>query len=242
MEEHSRKSMLLDLVTRAHLMQLGFWDALSDAERSASSSVDQWAPKDIMAHINVWNDRMASSLEAAVRRETPEESGDFEHENQEIFEANKDRPWEELLAFEEKVFTRLAQAIEDLTDEDLNDPKRFEWTREQPLWWRVVSTPYYHGFWHLADILKARGDIKGAQAIHVHIAQVLEPLDDSDVWIGRIRYNLACYYALNDQSGRAIELLEDSFRLNPSLVAWSRQDSDLDPLRDLSEFEALYPD
>ncbi|NIS81131.1 MAG: ClbS/DfsB family four-helix bundle protein [Anaerolineales bacterium] len=242
MEDRSRRSMLLDLITRAHLMQMGFWDALSDAEQTARGTPDQWAPKDIMAHINVWNERMVSSLEAAARNETPEESADFEHDNQEIFAANKDRSWEDLLVFEEEVFTRLARAVEALADEDLDDPKRFEWTREQPLWWRVVSTPYYHGFWHLADILLVRGDVEGAQAIHEHIAQVLEPLDDSDVWIGRIRYNLACHYALHDQSVRAIELLEDAFQLNPSLVAWSKQDSDLDALRDMQEFEALYPD
>jgi hypothetical protein len=40
--------------------------------------------------------------------------------------------------------------------------------------------------------------------------------------------------------GEAISNLRESYGLNPSLVEWSKQDPDLDPIREMPEFQALY--
>jgi len=64
--------------------------------------------------------------------------------------------------------------------------------------------------------------------------------EGDDAYQGRILYNLACSQALDGKPAAAIENLRKSLRLNPELVAWSKEDSDLDALRALPEFQALY--
>lgn len=240
MPDETMKEKLLALIHQIQEDQIRFWNTLSEVEHAAVGRVDDWAPKDIMAHVNFWNDRLAGYVEAAMRGEIPDPGDDYEHVNIRVFEENKDRSWQDLLVFEQDMFARLYNAVQALPEEALVNPEHFAWSQGQPLWWRVVSTPYYHGFWHLADILKARGDMDGAIAIHEQIAETLLGLDPADEWHGRTFYNLACFYSLNQMPERAIELLGEALERNPGLLEWSRQDKDLDPLRDLPAFQALY--
>ena len=53
-------------------------------------------------------------------------------------------------------------------------------------------------------------------------------------------YNLGCFYARNGEADRAIAAVGEALPLIPSLVEWSKQDTDLDSLRDLPAFQALY--
>jgi adenylate cyclase len=69
----------------------------------------------------------------------------------------------------------------------------------------------------------------------------LSSLDESETWQGNQRYNLACFYALHNRPQQAIDLLEESFAKNSALIDWSKEDSDLDSLRELPRFQALYP-
>lgn len=240
MEVTSLKAKLISLLEKARTAQRAFWDTLTEEERSATGKPDNWAPKDIMAHVNTWNDRTAERLEAAAGDEEPKSYDDFEDENRRIYDANKDKSWEDLLRFEMSVFSRLAAAIEALTEKTLIDPKRFEWTNERPLWWNVAFTCYYHGMGHIADILFKRGDHEVGFALHKRLADDLLTLDDSHTWQGTTLYNLACIYSLHDSTEKAIDLLRRSFELNPGLLEWSKKDSDLDPLRELPSFKRLY--
>jgi tetratricopeptide (TPR) repeat protein len=240
MEVTSLKSRLIDLLKKTRSAQRAFWNTLTEEERSAPGKPDDWAPKDIMAHVNTWNDRTAARLEATACDEEPKQYPDFEDENRRIYEANKDKSWEDLLRFEESVFARLAVAIDALTEERLTDPKRFEWTNERPLWWNVAFTCYYHGMAHIADILFKRGDHEVGFALHKHLADDLLSLDDGDTWQGTTLYNLACIYSLHNSTEKAIDLLRRSFELNPDLLDWSKKDSDLDRLRELPAFKSLY--
>ncbi len=193
-----------------------------------------------MAHITVWNDRLVAQLEAAARGLKPKRFQDFNEANRQIFEAHREKTWEDLLDYEDKVFSRLVASLEALADEVLDDPERFEWTEGRPLWWRVGFTGYYHVLDHLSDLRRQRGEADVAQELQLRIAEGMGGLDDSDPWQGTVTYNLACFYALNDQPGPALENLRRGLGLNPGLVAWSKEDSDLDSLRDLPEFQGLY--
>ena len=44
---------------------------------------------------------------------------------------------------------------------------------------------------------------------------------------------------MNGFKQEAIEKLKVAFKLKPDLVDWSRQDSDIDPLREMAEYQAL---
>jgi hypothetical protein len=228
------------LIEQARAEQRAFWDGLSQAHRFATGTPDHWSAKDVMAHITVGNERLAADLEATASGDEPERIDDFDEANRQVFEANRERTWQDLLAFEETVSTRLAAAVEALTEEALNDPTSFEWTGGRPLWWRVGFTAYFHPLDHLTKLYLEWGESVVAQEIQERVAQDMVKLDDSDTWRGTVTYNLACFHALNRQPGPALEKLRQAFKLNPGLVDWSKGDSDLDSLRELPEFVALY--
>jgi tetratricopeptide (TPR) repeat protein len=231
---------LIDMLHDVRDRQSAFWDSLSEAERAIIGESDDWSPKDVMAHISVWNDRLADQLEAAARDETPASYGDFEHANLEIYEANKDKTWEELHSFEAQVFKKLEAALVGLPEDALLDPARFAWTEGHPLFWRVCFSPIYHSMAHLADLLIARGDRDEAFKSHEWVAETFAALREEDEWHGTMLYNLACIYALHGEPARAIELLREALTLNPGLIDWSKEDSDLDALRDDPAYKALY--
>jgi len=59
---------------------------------------------------------------------------------------------------------------------------------------------------------------------------------------GGAYYDLACFYALAKMTGPALANLEKAFRLNPTLVPYSLNDTDLDPIRDDPRYKAWVKD
>lgn len=59
---------------------------------------------------------------------------------------------------------------------------------------------------------------------------------------GNAYYDLACFYSLAKMREPALASLEKAFRLNADLIAYSRNDTDLDPLRDDPRYRALVKD
>ncbi len=53
-------------------------------------------------------------------------------------------------------------------------------------------------------------------------------------------YKLGGLYARNGRSEQAIGAIREALTVNPSLIEWIRQDTDLDPLRALPAFQAIY--
>ena len=56
---------------------------------------------------------------------------------------------------------------------------------------------------------------------------------------GEAFYDLACFYSLAKMKEPALANLEKAFRLNAGLIAYSLNDTDLDPLRDDPRYKAL---
>lgn len=241
MSQKSRKSVLQELIAEAHNEQRAFWDGLSQARRSATGRPDHWSAKDVAAHIIYWNDRLAADLEAAARDVAPPERvEDFDEANRQIIEAHRAWPWEDLLEFEHKASARLLAALDGLSEDMLDDPRRFEWTDGRPLWWRIAFTVFFHALDHLSKCHLEWGAGQRAQEIQELIARDMGKLDDSDTLQGTLTYNLACFYALSEQPAAALETLPRAFKLDPGLVDWSKADSDLDSLREMPAFQALY--
>jgi tetratricopeptide (TPR) repeat protein len=240
MGENVIKIQLMDLVEEAHSKEIAYWDALSDTERARKGKADRWAPKDVLAHISYWNNQQAKRLEAAILNETPDDVQDYEKINQEIFQKNRDRSWEELLQEDEQTFDRLKASIAAIPNDMIDDPQLLAWTNARPLWWNVAFTAYYHVLGHLSSLYSERGKAEEAKALHEHIARGMMSLSEGENWKGTTIYNLACFYALNDYHDLALDELRKAFVLNPDLVEWSKEDSDLDQLRHLPAFQALF--
>ena len=238
MTDSTKKDKLAKLLANVRAEEQALWDSLRDEERNASGEINRWAPKDHLAHTTFWTERMVAQLQAATGGEPLGSIEDYQKTNDEVFEANKNRNWEDVLAWATEVSRQFHTALDAVSEEVLEDTTESAGTGGRPLW-QNVALSMYHPMHHIADIYLERGDFQSAQSVRERVAEGLAALDDSDAWQGRTLYNLACFYALHDKPKRALTLLETTMKLSPNLIEWSKQDSDLDSLRELPEFQAL---
>jgi len=235
-----RKSRLIELLEAYQDKQAWIWSLMDDEMRDQVGTVDDWGPKDHLAHANFWTERVIAQLLIAAGRETLERLQDYSKSNEETFESFKDQSWQEIHLWSEQVHHQLLDAFSVISLDDLEDPDRFEWTNHRPLWNEVIFTGVYHRLQHACDILTLSGLADHVQGIQEQFSRMMEEIDDSDEWRGTTRYNLACYYALDGNLDAAMETFKAALVLNPKLLEWSKQDGDLDSLRELAEFQALY--
>ncbi len=238
--ENAVKPKLLALLEEARVALCSLADSVSDAERHAFGTPQRWALKDLVFHIGVWEARQAEQLAQAARGEKPEKYDNYLELNDQNFLENCDRAWEDVWAEAERRRQELVAQVEAYTEEMLADPERYTWQQGQPVWRLVRGTAYWHTVAHIAQYYSDRSDLANANRIQEELAATLGGPDASPDERGTAQYNLACYYATTGQCERALELLPGAFALRPFLVEWSKKDGDLDPLRERTEFQALY--
>lgn len=240
MEQHKIHDALLRLLGRAREAQAAWAADLPEAERNAVGTPERWAAKDELAHITFWQQISAERLMIARNGGQPSDTNDFQALNDQIFEEQRDTPWAQVLASAEAAYATLAERVRALDGALLTDPARFEWTRGQPLASSILGNGFWHPLEHIARHYDARGE-PGRAAELLEGAVLHEPaLAALPHDHGAALYNLACFYTTTGQPERALPLLPEALRLRPDLVEWSKQDTDLDVLRDLPAFQALY--
>ena len=239
MTEQTIKEKLLKLVADVHVEEQTLWASLSSEERNACGEIDCWGPKDYLAHSTFWTERLVTQLQAAAGGEPPKKIDDFQETNEEVYDAYKDRNWEDVLAWATEVNDQLQSMLDSLSEEKLQDSEGPEGAGGQPLWQNVAVTGIYHPLHHVADVYLQRGDFSSAQVFMERVAEDMAMLDGGDTWQGSMQYNLACFFALHDKPRQALDILEITFKRAPTLVEWSKQDTDLDSLRELPEFQAM---
>jgi len=235
----SYKNKLKKLVADMGAEEQALWDSLSDEERNAAGEINRWAPKDHLAHATFWTERLVTQLQAAAGGEPPQKIEDFQKTNDEVYEANKDRSWEDVLAWATEVSRQFHTALDAVSEEMLEDTPRSEGTDGRPLWQVVAFTGMYHPMHHVADVYLGRGDFESAQSLLERVAEGMSALDENDTWQGSQQYNLACFFALHDKPQQALAMLNIALKNAPNLIEWSKQDDDLDSLRELPEFQAM---
>ncbi|MBD0328164.1 MAG: ClbS/DfsB family four-helix bundle protein [Pyrinomonadaceae bacterium] len=101
-----------------------------------------WSFKDLIAHLTAWQRQSVARLEAALRDQTPpppewgnawDEEADLEAINDWIFQQNRDRPLDQVLAEWRHIFQRVIDLTRALPEDRLYDPTRFEWMEGEPL-------------------------------------------------------------------------------------------------------------
>jgi hypothetical protein len=236
------KDKLIAVIERGEADQAALVALLTDAEKAAVGEPDHWAVKDQIAHLNFWRDRTLRRL-IAVRDgvEPPGPSPDFQPENERNFAEQQHRPWSEISAESDRLFRETKQVIPILTDAQLTEPVKIGTDNEIRLSERVVSDFMEHPAEHLTQLYRERGETARAEAQEGATVEVISELfGKNNTMYGYAIYNLGCFYARAGESERAIAAVGEALPLIPSLVEWSKQDTDLDSLRDLPAFQALY--
>jgi hypothetical protein len=235
------KPKLIAVIERGEADQAALVALLSDAEKATIGEPDHWAVKDQIAHLNFWRDRTLRRL-IAVRdgTEPPGPSPDFQPENERNFANQQHKPWSEIIAESERLFRETKQAIPQLTDAQLMEPLQIG-TAEIKLSERVVSDFMEHPAEHLTQLYRERGETARAETQERATVEVIGGLfGKNNTMYGYAIYNLGCFYARAGETDRAIAAVGEALPLIPSLVEWSKQDTDLDSLRNLPAFQALY--
>jgi len=112
-----------------------------------------WSVKDAIAHVNWYEREMVRLLEKPTLTRSELWELPTDERNLPIYERNKDRPLDEVLAESSQLFERLWALVSELLDEDLVDSSRFNQMLEEGEPWKVIaSNTYEHYQQHIPDI------------------------------------------------------------------------------------------
>jgi hypothetical protein len=234
------KQQLLALIGRAYEEKLAFIDMLTPEQRAMVGTPEQWSPKDYLAHMLAWDERAVDNHQAALQGVPLPSYGDTDHANNEIFLAHRDMSWEDTRRKVDAVHQKVTAWLDAQTEDDLTDPARFPWLNNRTLWGRIVGNSVIHPLLHLAELCANYGQRDHATAMQESLVPPLLALSDAPTWHSATLYNLACYYALAGLKDKAIAKLGEAFQVDSSLVEWSKEDADLNSLRDDPAYQALY--
>jgi hypothetical protein len=215
---------------------------LTPAQLEMRGTAEDWSAKANLIHALVWADRRLVILETLERGEvwTEIDYGDFEEENRRIWEKYQGTSWDEVQEMVLSTYDGILDYLGRIDEAVLLQAA----PGEERLIWRSIADNYaLHPMIHLWDLLQKAGKPAYLKEIFGEgFADLLRSIDDSSQWLGTISYNQACLYALSGEVQEAIIALKNALDMTPQLSDWSRQDSDLDSLRGLPEYLALYPE
>jgi tetratricopeptide (TPR) repeat protein len=227
------KTLVLDLLQQGHLDEEAFLQGLNEAERAATGTPELWSAKDHIAHRTFWHQDLIGRVTAILHHQevAPREESD-DQVNSVVFEKHKLRPWSEIHAESERVYTELITVIERLSEEDLTASNRFNSiSGERPLYTAFLGGCYEHDQEHLVQYYADRHNLPRAMEIREKCAnRVMQA--EVPAWVkGWFLYNLACFYALQNQVEKAASRLQEALTLAPELKEQSQSDPDLAALR-----------
>ena len=117
-------------------------------------AVGAWSVKDVIAHIAFWERYEANILRAIARGETPVLGAEdlTETRNASVVAQYYLRPLSAVIAEWHAAREELVDLIEELSEEDLNDPERFAWNGGRTLLDRIAGNSYDHEQEHIEQI------------------------------------------------------------------------------------------
>jgi uncharacterized damage-inducible protein DinB len=132
------------------------WEQALEAiphEKLTEPAVGEWSVKDLITHLTWYERQMVETLrERAV---PTSEITDLPRDqlNQQIFEQHRSQPLDEARRDQRLVQRQLLQAVEQLEDQDLNDPARIRGLPpERKLWELLESRVWVHYMIHTEDL------------------------------------------------------------------------------------------
>jgi hypothetical protein len=234
-----KRDVLVDLVEDSFSEQQRYFASMNDEARSAAGEVDDWSPKDVMAHVAHWDSMMAADLADPENKASAQDRVDFNRTNAKTWEQYKESTWSEIETLAGRAHEDMVNNLRRLSEDDITDPERFTWLNGRPLWRAVAFTNYYHVLQHIALLYSEQGDMAYANQIQEKAAEQQTRLSVSDEWHGTVLYNLGCHYAVTGQKDMALKNIDLGLQLYPVLNKWASDDPELASLRDDPRFATL---
>jgi hypothetical protein len=134
----------------------------------------------------------------------------------------------------------LIESVQEMDEQTLDSTEVWPGREARPAWQSLVGVAYTHPLTHVATYQAERGRGERTLLLWQQAVEVLGALDQGDDWQGLMHYNSACILALARRSDQAVHELRQALQLRPALTEWSKQDGDLQALRERDDFQALY--
>jgi hypothetical protein len=143
------KAQLLAELNNENANWQALLDDIGEANMTQPEVAGGWSIKDIVAHITGWRRRTVARFQAALNHEPdfplpwPSELQEVDEINAWIYQSNRDRPLAEVLRDSREVFQQLVDTIDAFSDEELQDPRHFEWLEGEPLSGKFVFAHFH---------------------------------------------------------------------------------------------------
>ena len=120
--------------------------------------VGNWSVKDLVAHITWSESEMVGVLKTRILAGSDLWSLTNDERNEVVYQQNRERPLDEVLAEAQAVYAQLLELISAMSESDLNDLRYIaEMPPDLPPWRLLAGNTYIHYHEHAQD-LKARLD------------------------------------------------------------------------------------
>jgi hypothetical protein len=108
-----------------------------------------WSIKDILAHLSYWEGQLVTLLFQASRGMDKPSTVHFGKEtvdeiNQRWYESSQERSLELIWQDWRSVRKQTIRRVGEFGEQDLNDPKRYAWLKDEPLWQWIASQTIEH--------------------------------------------------------------------------------------------------
>jgi tetratricopeptide (TPR) repeat protein len=236
MDNKELKKAFLELIRAAQKDLDTLLDGLTTAQKKRRGELDDWSASDILTHLTFYNNHFIGQIEAAEKDERVQAADYYLILNDGIFIRNVDKDFETAQAEEKESFVKAPALFEGMDADVLADPEKYEFMEDNSPLNRALGTLGWHVSSHICDFYVQQGELDKAVIMQEAMA---ESYKQFPTWKDNAVYNLACFYSLQGMKEKALENLKVVFKDSPRLLEWSKQDADMDLLRDDPEFQAL---
>lgn len=138
------KHQLLDKIDHEAQIWDEFLHQVGRDRMEQPGATGDWTFKDVVAHLSGWRSQTLARLEAARQGQTTaptiwpndwdeDDDNDLEKINQWIYEQNRDRNLDDVLAESRQQFRQIRETVAAIPEETLFAPNRFAWLKGRPL-------------------------------------------------------------------------------------------------------------
>jgi hypothetical protein len=223
METGQLGEQLDDLLAAARAAERQLFGAMDPMARDAVPADGGWSVKDVQVHLLVWKARQAERLARAARGESnePLDNEDIDAINAAEHDRHADWSWERVATAAEETSSDLAARVRAA---DFSQPEMVAVLSSS------LSNGCSHPLEHLFSVPHNEAAEQLLRALEERLAEVVASGLLPDAAAGVTIYNQACRRALAGQLDSAREMLRTAFRLNPGLLDWAPQDTDVQAL------------
>jgi tetratricopeptide (TPR) repeat protein len=236
------KTLILDLLQQGHHDEVAWMQDLTETESEAIGTPHLWSAKDHVIHWMFGRQNLIQVLRAILhQQEIPSREKINDDNNEELFAELRLRPWPEIQTESEHIYADLIALIEKLSENDMMDDHRFTpafWNADadgQPLYTAFLGYCYEHGQEHLVQYYSDRNNLIRAIELRKQCANRILQAEVPE-WIkGWFLYNLASFYAEQNQLKEANIQLQEAITYNARLKELAKREPALSALSEQLE-------